>query len=439
MTATTELQRESGRPRAGVESHEAEYDRFLLALRPGVMGPPLAQVLGGVGCRWQVVDAKYEPGLRATVLYAQGGRLVRGDVTAAVDGWDGLAVPLAGGRVLLHPFPSDPDLPQLPALMSGTMPAAPGIGASGVAAYAVPRTTLLRYRPGKRATVLLESPGRRLVAKAYHDGAKAASVAGEARRLEDAAADSGGRLRVPATVAHDAERAILVQRAVHGRPLDLMLATRSRTPAPEAFTGVRIAARALAALHAVGDVTLRTRDGDRELRRFGARARAIGTVAPATGEAATALAERLVAAQRSLPCPRTGLVHGDCKPSQFLVDEQGAYVMDLDHVGLADQAGDLGTFLASLRQLAVRRAPISGTPPGSPLLLLGDIFVDAYLRGSARDADAEAGDFLSRVAWQEAVALERKALRAFARAPRSPLAMALIREAQRCLDALEAS
>jgi hypothetical protein len=43
----------------------------------------------------------------------------------------------------------------------------------------------------------------------------------------------------------------------------------------------------------------------------------------------------------------------------------------------------------------------------------------------------------NRIRWQEAVALQRKALRAFSRAPRSPLARALVAESNHCLDLLE--
>jgi hypothetical protein len=155
-------------------------------------------------------------------------------------------------------------------------------------------------------------------------------------------------------------------------------------------------------------------------------------VDPATGEAAGLLAERLVRAQLGLPPARLGPVHGDCKPSQFLLDGAGVFVLDLDHVGEADQTGDVGTFVASLRQLALQRSPGGEARQASGLLALGDAFVDDYLRVVDEDV-------LARIRWHEAVALERKALRAFARAPRSPLALGLIREADRCLDVLEAS
>ena len=62
------------------DTRPSEYDRFLEALRPAVMGPRLATALGGGPDRCHVLDAKLEPGVRAMVLYEHGPRLVRGDV-----------------------------------------------------------------------------------------------------------------------------------------------------------------------------------------------------------------------------------------------------------------------------------------------------------------------------------------------------------------------
>jgi hypothetical protein len=62
--------------------------------------------------------------------------------------------------------------------------------------------------------------------------------------------------------------------------------------------------------------------------------------------------------------------------------------------------------------------------------VLRSAFLASYLQ--AREDDS----MLARIAWQEAVALERKALRAWARAPASPLAHGLVREAEACLDTL---
>ncbi len=125
-------------------------------------------------------------------------------------------------------------------------------------------------------------------------------------------------------------------------------------------------------------------------------------------------------------------MHGDCKPSQFLLAGDHAYLLDLDHCGISDQAADVGTFLASLRQLALRRDLSRRTPlrraASAPL---EQLFVDDYLAARAGEPGEGAE---ARIRWQQAAALERKALRAFARSPRSPLAPALLEEAERCLD-----
>jgi hypothetical protein len=62
-----------------------ERDRFVEALRPRTMGPRLAEVVGGRASACRVHDAKYEPGVRATVLYQHDGRRVRGDLLPGVN------------------------------------------------------------------------------------------------------------------------------------------------------------------------------------------------------------------------------------------------------------------------------------------------------------------------------------------------------------------
>jgi hypothetical protein len=71
-----------------------------------------------------------------------------------------------------------------------------------------------------------------------------------------------------------------------------------------------------------------------------------------------------------------------------------------------------------------------GAARASQLSDLGAVFRHTYL-----DRRAESGLDL-RVRWHEAVALQRKALRAFARAPLSPLPAALVAAGHRCLDEL---
>ena len=136
----------------------------------------------------------------------------------------------------------------------------------------------------------------------------------------------------------------------------------------------------------------------------------------------------------------TSLVHGDCKPSQFLLHGSRVALLDLDHCGLADPAYDVGNFVASLRQQAVQQSQ-QAVPSSDRLdraLELGSIFVDAYSAAARtagpHPAGSEGPRFEDRVEVFVAVSLMRKALRAFARSPQSPIPLRLVAEAHRGLD-----
>jgi aminoglycoside phosphotransferase len=412
----------------------AELGRFLEAMQPRLMGPRLQQALGGHPAHCHVLDAKYEPGTRAIVLYDRGRQLVRGDLVPA--GWEPCTDVVAPG-VRLSPFPHDPELPWLPRVMD---PAELGEALAEARVGAAPRRQtrrrcrlqLLRYRPGKRVTLSVDWPGRadRYVVKAYHSSAKATAVAGEAPALERLAAGAE-TLRFAPTVAHVASLDLVVQEAVVGTPLSSLVTASASAATIDAISAC---ARALAELHAGRSLTARTRPVARELHRFAARAERVAAVDPDTGTELRRVAARLDETHEQLRAPRLGPVHGDCKPSQFLCGKRKVYLMDLDHLGVSDQAADVGTFLASMRQLAVYRS-LAGSPRRRDATeeWLADRFLADYLDASGRHDD------VVRIRWQEAVALERKALRAFARAPLSPVARSLAGAAGRCLDDLEVS
>jgi aminoglycoside phosphotransferase (APT) family kinase protein len=127
------------------------------------------------------------------------------------------------------------------------------------------------------------------------------------------------------------------------------------------------------------------------------------------------------------------LVHGDCKPSQFLIGGDHVAILDFDHAGLADPANDVGTFLATLRQMALKQAlKAHGDAPSAArtqwLLALERRFLDEYCAASSRGKE-----FYLRATWYEAVGLMRKALRAFGRSPFSPLPGELVALAWGCL------
>ena len=177
---------------------------------------------------------------------------------------------------------------------------------------------------------------------------------------------------------------------------------------------------------------------DAELTRFTTRALQVVEVDRRTGGVLVDLATRLAATARDVPDGVVGLVHGDCKPSQFLLrdggrNEGGVVLLDLDSCGQADPAGDVGTFLATLRQRTVRQLLARRTTPSAAgaQQALADVFLRAYVQAAGEVSD---GELRRRIAWYEAVALERKALRCFSRAPRSPLTRALVDDGQACLD-----
>lgn len=386
----------------------AERARMDDVLRAGAMRVPLVAALGlPASTPCHVVDAKYEPGTSATVLYQLGDKLVTAVVSFGPDD-DGPGIPVAPG-VRAFPFPDDPRLGGLRAASDPDALAA----ALGVDEGTRIRITLLRYRPGKRATLRVELRGRGapqlLIGKVYADGAKAAAVYAETRRLhamlgEHAAVEVGGAEAIVPAIP------MVLWPSIAGTDAESRLASRR---GPELVDAI---ATGLAAVHAVDPVSERLRPVEAELARFDRRGANIERVSPALGQALRAWAATLSERGDSLDHPAPALVHGDCKPSQFRLTSSSLALLDFDHCGLADQASDVGTFLASLRQRGNAR--------------LEAPFLDAYVRETGDD------DCRARAAWYQSVALLRKALRAFARSPRSPIPERLAIEGLACLEGL---
>lgn len=209
---------------------------------------------------------------------------------------------------------------------------------------------------------------------------------------------------------------------------------------PRAWTGVVRSAAAVARVHAAPLVVARRRPIEEELESFVERARRAAGVHASSGE-------RLLALARALPAWRgrldgwgatTALTHGDCKPNQMLFDGERVALLDFDTCAMADPAADVGTYLATLRQLGIWQSlkakdTAAARSRTAWLRALEDRFLGEYCAATGSHAD-----FRLRATWYEAVALLRKALRAFARSPRSALPDGEVREAWRCLEALPA-
>lgn len=440
---------------------DSELLQVRAALNPRVMAGYLAEALGMAGfhqaCR--ILNVKYEPGEYCTILYSLGKQPLVGSLRwdgAVRDGVPETARLIAPLGMLVYRLEHDPALPGLevalkPELIAGVLAEElPELRDSTLRALRC-KPTVLRYRPGRRCTLRLDLwlrdvrsgaiTTRTLFGKAYHDLAKATAVYDEMLMLAGSAPVRDGRLLVARPVAFLRDLRIVLQEPVEGTPLDGLLEGMARTPTasdPRGCEGVIRSAPALAALHTAGLATYRQRPIADELRRFKKRAAQAEQVEPVIGARMGILAATLPDWLDLLPewGEELGLVHGDCKPSQFLVGPAGVAMLDFDHCGMADPATDVGTYLATLRQLGAwqsldRRRAAGAAARARRMRALEELFLEGYCTASARRPE-----FRLRAIWYEAVALLRKALRAFARNPRSAMPALLVEEAWRCLDDL---
>ena len=407
--------------------------------------------------RCAILDARYDPSSSWNVLYQLDERLVLGML-----GWNGATrSPPDGARSInglgmqVYVFPEDPSLTRLAdtldpeamkALLSRVLPDC----RTGRARVLRCRTQLVRYRPTRRCTlridywlVAAESGAivpRVLYAKVYHDLAKAKAVYEEMKLLFAAPSLAAGGIAVARPVAFVPELAVILQEPLVGTPLEGLLEWRHAPDSRRVSDGVVGAAAALAVLHAAGLDTARRRPVAPIIQRAARRAAQVGRVDRELGRRVSRLAVALAESLDELDGwgAETALVHGDCKPSQFLIGSSRVAILDFDHCGMADPASDVGAFLATLRQLDVRRsaraqaapapapAPCErGHRPGS----LGRRFLAEYVER----AGASPG-LRPRAHWYEAAALLRKAIRAFQRCPWSPLPALLVDEAWCCLE-----
>lgn len=399
-------------------------------------------------CR--ILDAKYEPGWRCTVLYELGDRYVLG-----VIGWGapeqrvadaGRSIEALGMRV--YDFPNDPSIPGLAAalvpgamerVLAETLPECVDGGARPLRAP----VTLLRYRPGRRCTlrvdVRLRTDGRSkdrvhiFYAKLYHDVAKAEAVFREMSFLYSDTSLQASACRVARPVAYVAPLGLVLQEHLEGVPLDASL-RRKEGDAGEGLGELRAVARAVAVLHRSRVVVERCRPIAPAVARLEAQARAAEIVSPDFGGRMLELAGALAGALPNLARwgEETSLVHGDCKPSQFFVGPKGVAILDFDHCGMADPASDVGNFIATLRQHAARhelKARAARVWPARAPWLRGleQGFVNAYL-----DAAGGGGELERRIRWYQSASLVRKAYRSWQRSARSPLPQALLQEACHC-------
>jgi aminoglycoside phosphotransferase (APT) family kinase protein len=397
-------------------------------LVPGPVSDELARrvrAVAGAGedLRCRVVDRRVTPGERSHVLFEVGRRYVVGSASGDLS------------DLTLSPIESDESLPglrlvhdpeALRSLTDSWFPAPP-------AAHC--RAELLRYRPGRRATFLVETTAvgpdrrlvrRRLIAKVYHDPAKARAVHTEMAAL--ATADTGPDLVLARPFGIEPEWGIVGQEVMAGTALGPLLAASS----PRADEAIDRAARALAALHRLPPASERRRALSATIDKLEVRTRRVAALHPEAGAPLVELVDRLADASDhpAVGPARDSLVHGDAKADQFLVRPDRLALLDLDHCGVGDPAADVADFIGKLHQ----RSLASGRPHRATAEAMGRRFRAAYaVAGRGQELGEGFGD---RITLHLAAGLARRALRALQRAPASPLAGTLAAEGHRHLDQL---
>lgn len=444
-----------------------EHEQIAIALNPRRMEPLLTQVfrleqteaqvdkpgarVGRYDCR--ILDAKYEPGDYCTILYE-----LEDDIITGTFKWDSdedempeaiTVIPSLGMRV--YRFPNDPALPSLTKALdskkvSAALSAALPVFRADAARILRCEVKTLRFRPGRRCTVRLDAWLRDiesgaishqvLYGKIYHDLEKAERVYQQMLSLSSSVPAQQGHVTFATASAFLPELAMVLQDPIQGVPLDSFISCETEVCDPRGLAGIVSAGAALAAFHTSGLTAGKPRSIHSELARFKKRGARIGQVNPEVGNHMIQLSEALSAWLDTLDPwgATTCLVHGDCKPAQFLIQDGRVALLDFDHCGMADPAVDVGTFLATLQQRTVEQTlkDRGRLAPGTAWMPeLKQRFLEAYCSASGSPSG-----FLHRAAWYEAVGLLRKAIRGFERSPYSPLPEALMAEAWKGLKRL---
>jgi hypothetical protein len=323
-----------------------EVCRFLTEVVRVAVADVLGRRLpGGAGpVQVRVTRSKLKPGRKLTVSVD-----VAGDGAAerpATVTW------LPGARPSVLAAPDDPAFPQLvdvydPARLAGIL------GATGVTGFENGlRATPLRYRPGQRHVLVVESLDRsvRLFAKCYREGS-GAEVVTASRSVAEALSEHSAPARTARAAGHVPSHGLVLWHGEEGAPLSRVLVGEGvGARARHAHVG-----RVGVALRAIHDGKPRT-GGGRQRSDPAAEAAAtrrslehVAALAADHADTLEALLSETVARLAELPDETGHLLHGDYKCDNLLVTDDGLVLLDFDRVTVGDPALDLGKLLADLR------------------------------------------------------------------------------------------
>jgi hypothetical protein len=272
---------------------------------------------------------------------------------------------------------------------------------------------VMRYKPGSRCTVryrlVLDAGSQErgcpevVVAKTYH-GDKGANAYAGMRALWETPLSQGDVVTLAAPLAYLPEQRVLVQGPVpEDRILkDLVRATFAAGADPPAVAALDAVlartAAGLAALHrseAWHGELVTFEDERAELERVVGR---LAVPLPETEGAGTALLARIGEVADRTPADPPRPSHTSFRPAQVLLHGDRVGFIDFDGFGRAEPGLDLGLFLATTANVAVRAAPADRR---AAALATVDELVARFLRRYQEEAPVS----VERVALWQALAL----------------------------------
>ena len=399
-------------------------------------------------------EMAYTPGRKCTALYSvefadqSPGRSVRASVSFAKDGrleelyrlvyggsksTNGLpsAVNLPAYHCLVEFFPMDGRLPALsqavdPRKVAGRLLSALNGGASKRGTDL--EIAVLKYRPHETCVLsyTVRPTGecqRDVIGKIYRESSRAQRVWESLKSL-----DGNPEVIIPTPLGLISEWNLVLMERAPGVSMKALL--EEAPTVAQARELSRLAATALVAFHQMQIDSLKIGSAETELARVQKHTSRLRLVAPDLERAVQSILDELrPLLMRSCASPLTP-IHGDCKPTQFLLDGDQVAIVDFDGTCLGDRAIDLGNFMAQFHKYAL-------TSGNRYLKELPEYFLAEYLARSP-DPGLERRSRLFL-----AVSLLRMAVRSFEGFPPSyrrqdalSLEDLLLQEAENCLSKL---